>query len=81
MHVRWIQFEVYIIMLHSFFQVTRTRVFYNVNFRLATSCFEDFVDIEERIADGCLLPVFDWFSQDFIAIIVIHDHNIQISSA
>ena len=66
---------------HSFFQVTRTMVVHNVNHQFSTSCFEYLVDLEEHIADGCCLPGFDWFIQDFIDIIVIHDHNIQISPA
>ena len=57
MHVRWSQLEVYLIMFDSFFQVTRTLVVHNVNLWVATSNFEDLVDIEERITDGCCLPV------------------------
>ena len=68
-------------MFHSFFQVTRTLVVHNVSFHFDTSYFEDLVDLEERIAYGLCLPAFDWFSQDCIAIIFIHDHNIQISPA
>ena len=79
--MRWSQLEVYLILFHSFLQVTRTLVVHNVNFRFATSCFEDLVYLEERIADDCCLPILDWFSQDCIAIIVIHDDNIQTPPA
>ena len=77
--VRWSQLGVYLIFFHSFFQVTITLVFHHVKFQFATSYFEDLVDIKEHIAEGCCLPVFNWFSHYCITIIVIYDHNIHIN--
>ena len=56
--VRWSQLEVYLILFHRLFEVTRTPVVNNVNFWFATFFFEDFVDVEEFIVDGCCLPFF-----------------------
>ena len=66
---------------HSFFQVNITLVFHYLNLWFATLCFADLVYLEERIVDCFCMPVFDWFIQYRISIIVIHDHNIKISPA
>ena len=38
------------------------------------------MDLEETIADGCYLSIFYWFGQNCITVIIIHDHDIKISS-
>ena len=37
--------------------------------------------MSKSIADGFCLPIFYWFSQDCITIIIIHEHDIHISFA
>ena len=37
------------------------------------------MDLEERITDGCCLPFLIGSAMNCIYIIVIHDHNIQIT--